>query len=274
MPLKKSLKIIFPESGFIMLHTMMVVFVLAVFALIFGRAVRHFEREGAAQTFQIEFKTLSYSKIYEAIFKISQDGPLADHLKDIWNIKDKIDSNHLITVEDESGKINLLGLKSKEADYQKRVEKSIRRLLDAKEVPVRIIESMIEEVKKGNGVASLEALESYATAGRENQAYLNRFLTVHSDGKININTAPSEVLEVLLEEENLLLVKEILSKRGKEPFLDLKQFEDLEDSTRAFLSVNSTFFTIKIANQYHRVFFKVVIHRSLGATKIVEWIEK
>jgi type II secretory pathway component PulK len=274
MPLKKSLKNIFPESGFIMLHTMMVVFVLVVFALIFGRAVRHFEREGTAQTLQIEFKTASYSKIYETIFKISQDSPIADHLKDIWNVKDKIDNDHAMTVEDESGKINLLGLKSKDADYQKRIERSIRRLLISKEVPVRIIESMIEEVKEEDNVASLESLKSYAASGRENQTYLSRFLTVHSDGKININTAPREVLEVFLEEENQLLVKEILSKRGKEPFPDLKQFEDLEDGTRALLSVNSAFFTIEITNQYNSVFFKVVIHRSLGVIKIVEWIEK
>jgi len=274
MPLRKSLEKPNSESGFIMFNTMITVFMLSVFIIIFGRAVSTFGREAQAQTFQIEFKTKSYSKIYETIFKISQDNPLSDHLQESWNLQNKMGGGFAIKVEDESGKISLLALKSKDKIFRKKIEKSIRKLLSDKGVSADIIDELVAEVKKRKDVPGLESLESYAGASPKEQACLSGFLTVHTDGKININTAARETLEVLLAEENLFLVKEILSRRGKEPFLDLKPFEDTEDSIRSLLSINSSFFTIRISDESYRVFLKVVVQRSLGEIKIVEWMEK
>ncbi|MCX6356964.1 MAG: type II secretion system protein GspK, partial [Candidatus Aureabacteria bacterium] len=51
-------------------------------------------------------------------------------------------------------------------------------------------------------------------------------LTVYSKAKVNVNTAPPEVLTSLLEEENESLVKEIVSYTQKDYFEDLTQFDE------------------------------------------------
>jgi len=51
-------------------------------------------------------------------------------------------------------------------------------------------------------------------------------LTVCSQVKVNVNTAPADVLSSLLDEENESLVKEIVSYTKKDYFKDVNQFEE------------------------------------------------
>lgn len=262
------------QSGFIMMHTLIVVFLLAVFAVVFGRAVWIFYHKTFAQTRQIQLRVQSYSKIYETIFKIIGDKTQADHLKDPWNVQEKFGDNLVLQVEDESGKVNLTALRSHDIDFEKKMETAVRKLLLSKGVSGNIVEDFIREVQGKKDTACLEELNSYSSLDGKFKTYVDRFLTLHSDGKININTAPKEVLDVLLEAENPFLVKEILLKREKDPFLDLKAIDGLTDETKKLLSVNSSFFTIKVTGEGQYSLLKVLIQRSLGETKIINWMEK
>ena len=57
--------------------------------------------------------------------------------------------------------------------------------------------------------------------GEEGKKTLLDFLTVHSDGRININTAPSEVLQTLHEEMDDALAQSIIDYRKEEDFLKI-----------------------------------------------------
>ncbi len=62
-------------------------------------------------------------------------------------------------------------------------------------------------------------------AGRR-VAGLRDCLTVFARGKVNVNTAPPEVLSALLEEENDSLVKEIVAYTRKDHFKDMAEFRE------------------------------------------------
>lgn len=81
------------------------------------------------------------------------------------------------------------------------------------------------------------------------KAGLRDCLTVFSRTKVNVNTAPPEVLTALLEEENESLVKEITSYTKKSYFKDLAEFseeigEHVPASFKARIGVGSDSFQI------------------------------
>ena len=63
-------------------------------------------------------------------------------------------------------------------------------------------------------------------ARRRRSAGLRDCVTTFSTAKVNVNTAPPEVLSALLEEENEDLVKEITRYTKRDYFKDLSQFEE------------------------------------------------
>ncbi len=88
-----------------------------------------------------------------------------------------------------------------------------------------------------------------AAARRKDGAGLRDCLTVCSRSKVNVNTAPPEVLSALMEQENDSLVKEIVSYTRTRYFKDMNQFEEeigeaIPASLRAAVSVGSDSFQI------------------------------
>lgn len=69
-------------------------------------------------------------------------------------------------------------------------------------------------------------LEMAQKGGKHGGTGLRDCLTVFARGKVNVNTAPPEVLTALLEEANDSLVKEIVAYTRKEHFKDLAEFEE------------------------------------------------
>lgn len=100
----------------------------------------------------------------------------------------------------------------------------------------------ISETKKGEEKPSAK-LDDDAFLG------LRRYLTVYSDGLINVNTAPEEVLRAWLGEDQADLAADIVSAREKEPFAKTDEIkeaigEDIPSKVLEKMKVKSAYFTI------------------------------
>ncbi|MEJ2744776.1 MAG: type II secretion system protein GspK [bacterium] len=106
-------------------------------------------------------------------------------------------------------------------------------------------------------------------------------LTVCSRTKVNVNTAPPEVLTALLEEENESLVKEITNYTRRDYFEDLADFseeigEHIPASFRARIGVGSDSFQIiaeGIVNESKKQIQAFIYMDEDGNVKILYWRE-
>ncbi len=109
---------------------------------------------------------------------------------------------------------------------------------------------------------------------------LNKFLTVNSDGLININTASKEVLLSLSEDLTGEVVDEIIAYRGENPFqkkLDVKNNISLADNVfndlQKFIDVKSNFFSITSTGDVNnsRKTITAIVQRQNNKGTILYW---
>ena len=118
--------------------------------------------------------------------------------------------------------------------------------------------------------------------GLEGETYnkLHKFLTVHSDGWINVNTAGKEVIISLSDNLSAEIADEIIAFRAENPFqtkLDFKNnisiSEDVYNEIGKFIDVKSNYFSITSSgsvNQSQKT-IRAEIMRQNNKTKIVYW---
>lgn len=108
-----------------------------------------------------------------------------------------------------------------------------------------------EEIAEKSETEGLELIDPWAPKPFFG---LRGYLTVYGDGKVNINTAPREILEVMLQDENddqESLAADIIAAREELPFEKVSDVNDDEYLREQVLSkflenfkVNSEYFTI------------------------------
>ncbi|MGM9992789.1 MAG: general secretion pathway protein GspK [Candidatus Bruticola sp.] len=108
----------------------------------------------------------------------------------------------------------------------------------------------------------------------------SEWVTVDSSGKININTAPKEVLMALDESMSQVLVDEIDSKRRSAPFKTTDELRnvtgmdaDLLFRIQDYLCVKSNTFSVdaEVLSSPGRVRLHSVVSRANGSIKILRW---
>ncbi len=111
---------------------------------------------------------------------------------------------------------------------------------------------------------------------------LDRLLTVNSDGKINLNVAPPEVLALLDESLSGGLIGEIVEKRAKEPvegWDDLLSLPGFPSSARprmaSLVSFTSSHFLVDVEVRSRNLVrhFQAVLAKKAGRCAIVVWKE-
>ncbi len=118
--------------------------------------------------------------------------------------------------------------------------------------------------------------------GTEKKPGLAAFLTVHSDrrGKVNINTAPKEVLISLDERMDEQTVGEILAYRASEPFektADLKEVPAIDQTLYSRLlgkiTAESSYFALRMTAEQGtaRMRLHAVVRRTGGKVEPVYW---
>lgn len=106
------------------------------------------------------------------------------------------------------------------------------------------------------------------------------YLTIYSDGKININAASREVLESLSENLDAAVADTIIEYRDKNPFLsveDLKNVvgidETLFNEIKGWVSVESSAFSIETEGRCQEAVarIKAVAVKEEGRLKLIYW---
>jgi len=111
---------------------------------------------------------------------------------------------------------------------------------------------------------------------------LERYLTVHSDGKINVNVAPAEVLGLLDPSLTEGVIREIVERRSREPLSswnDLAALPGFPSSVRprmaGLLAFTSSHFLAEVEVRRNSLVrrYEAVLLKKSGRCSIVAWKE-
>jgi general secretion pathway protein K len=183
---------------------------------------------------------------------------------------------------DENSKININLLRNSQGEIDEKREAQMRRLfralgvkedllnpvldwLDADDIERQdgaegyFYQNLEEPYECANGpfltvgqVFLVRGMREFDRFGEKRSKKLMDYLTIHSDGKININTAPKEVLESLGESMDSALAAAIVEYRKEEDFEsldDLRKVPGMDDEVLAeigeWITVKSSAFSIE-----------------------------
>jgi general secretion pathway protein K len=183
---------------------------------------------------------------------------------------------------DENSKININLLRNAQGEIDLKREAQMRRLfralgikeerlnpvldwLDADDIERQdgaegyFYQNLDEPYECANGpfltvgqVFLVRGMREFERFGEKKNKKLMDVLTIHSDGKINVNTAPKEVLESLGETMDSSLASAIVEYRKEEPFEsieDLRKVPGMDDEVLAeigeWITVKSSNFSIE-----------------------------
>ncbi|MBI1871736.1 MAG: general secretion pathway protein GspK [Chlamydiae bacterium] len=259
------------NTGFIFVHLILAVFLLASLLCSFQIWIAQYERQVKKSLKIFEKKIHHRSLIYRAMALLSK----ADVSK---KIEDVSESSIHLQWEDESEKFDLKELNHPDQDQREQYSRWIEKLFKKLQIPSSKIHAIFEEIHSHENLESLEEIPSLRTLMKEKDLDLSAYLTVYSQGgKININTAPKLVLEVLLEDEDPFLVERVLKKRrsGISPYHSTEELSGLSTSVLKWLTFKGSYFRIRIFDQnFKEPRMDVVLERAFGTVKVRQWIEK
>jgi len=214
---------------------------------------------------------------------------------------------------DENSKININLLRNSEGEIDERREAQMRRLFVALGLKEELLNPVLDwldadDIERQDGAEgyyyqNLE--EPYACAngpfltvgqiflvrgmrelehfGEKKSKRLMDYLTIHSDGKININTAPKEVLQSLSEDMDSALAESIVEYRKEESFESIDDLRnvpglDLLDDhriaeMREWITVKSTNFSIETHVDCNGAVasIKTIAERQGKKAKLIYW---
>lgn len=207
-----------------------------------------------------------------------------------------------VIVEDESGKLQANSIIFPNGEVNEAAYGSYRSLLATVGMELSLSESLADWLDVDDTTRSLggegqgyynKLAEPYAakngrldTIGelglvkgyeRNNVERLGRFLTVYSDGLVNVNTAPKEVLMALSEEITPEMADRVIERRKEKPFADASDiravngFETLVFSLQGRVKVKSDIFRVRARATSKGVVREVEAVVRTGSKKILYW---
>jgi general secretion pathway protein K len=211
---------------------------------------------------------------------------------------------------DENSKININLLRNSQGEIDEKREAQMRRLframgvkeerlnpvldwLDADDIERQdgaegyFYQNLEEPYECPNGpfltvgqVFLVRGMREFERFGEKKTKKLMDFLTIHSDGKININTAPKEVLESLGESMDSALAAAIVEYRKEENFEsvdDLRNVPGMDDEVLAeispWITVKSATFAIEAHVNCNGAVasIKTIAQRQGNKAKLIYW---
>lgn len=230
------------------------------------------------------------SKVYTVLEKESFAAPVDDMLLEV-------------SVEDESGKLQANSIIFPNGEVNEAAYASYRSLLGSLGMELSLSETLadwldMDDTTRSRGaegqgyynklavpyapkngrldtIGELALVKGYERGGVER---LGRFLTVYSDGLVNINTAPKEVLMALSEEITPEMAVKLIERRNEKPFADPSDiravggFETLVFSLQGRIKVKSDIFRVRSRAVSKGVVREVeAVVRTGGSKKILYW---
>jgi general secretion pathway protein K len=214
---------------------------------------------------------------------------------------------------DENSKININLLRNSEGEIDERREAQMRRLFVALGLKEELLNPILDwldadDIERQDGaegyyyqnleepcacangpfltvgqiflVRGMRELERF---GEKKSKRLMDYLTIHSDGKININTAPKEVLQSLSEDMDSALAESIVEYRKEESFESIDDLrnvpglDQIDDSRlaemREWITVKSTNFSIEAHVDCNGAVasIKTIAERQGKKAKLIYW---
>jgi general secretion pathway protein K len=199
--------------------------------------------------------------------QLQKDDSAYDALDEDWALlpehpgflSDDDEGRFKVTIEDEAGKIAINKLVA--GDKDKKVDLVIRaqleRLFEVLELDPQLIDPIIDWLDPDNNPQPFGAEDEYYQSlpspypckngplaaleelllvkgmtkeifyGQEEKKGLIHYLTLYSDGKVNINTATVEILQSLSDKIDKVLAQAIIDYRQEKPFKEIK-YDDIK----------------------------------------------
>jgi general secretion pathway protein K len=153
-----------------------------------------------------------------------------------------------VMIEDENGKINVNRAVKGNGEVDQVIYDALSRLFQREEVDVGILDALIDWIDpndegeaegnyylgldppfacKNGPLDTLSELRMIKGITDEVYAKISKYLTIYSDGKININTASKEVLVSLDDEMDEGIAEGIIQYREEEPFDTKGELKDM-----------------------------------------------
>ena len=115
--------------------------------------------------------------------------------------------------------------------------------------------------------------------GKEGREGVINYLTVHSDGRVNINTASLPVLISLSPKVDQAMAQAVLTYRKEKPFLkteDLRSipgWDPVYPQISSEITVRTNYFSMEVVGNYReaRAVVQTVVRRDGRATKVLFW---
>jgi len=233
-----------------------------------------------------QFGTESYPG--ELPESVSISGRIVDENSKI-NINELIDKNGEIDdrrVDQLVRLFNVLGLKEDlvnpildwlDSDDDERLDGAEKFYYQGLKEPYECANMPLLTIRQIFMIKGIRDIQHFGEGGEKS---LLDFLTTHSDGRININTAPSETLQTLHEDIDDALAQSIIDYRKEIDFLkidDLKNVPGIDEplfgSIKEWITVKSSAFSIEVEVKSVEAVagIKAVTLREAGKQTLVSW---
>jgi len=145
------------------------------------------------------------------------------------------------------------------------------------EHPYRCANSPLQTIEQ---IFLIKGLKEIAEFGEGKKKRLLDFLTIYSDGKVNINTAPKEVLQSLSEKLDDAVAEAIIEYRKEQDFLSIDDLTKvpgvdagLFDDLKKWITVKSSTFSITAKGTWREATanIKAVCQRKEDGLKLIYW---
>lgn len=307
------------EKGFALLAVLVILAILTPLVVNFSYSAR--VQMAGADYFSSKIKSHEVARagLESAIQALKRDNNKYDAFNEDWGRFGELsqfsgsffdEGSFVGRIDDEEGKLNINDLVYSGTQNIVMVEQ-MERFFELKNINIDLIDGVIDWLDedsetelmgaetdyyntldnpynaKNGKMASLHELrlikgvnEGLSKKGED--AALEPYLSVYGDGKVNINTAPAEVLLSLADEMDEAAVEAIISYREENPFLspdDLKKVPGLDEETRKAIAskvkVTSAYFSVKVRGTVKEVSTDIytVVRRDNGKIKIIYYGE-
>ena len=208
---------------------------------------------------------------------------IVDHLGELWSQQSLPvpigETYAFVTITDESSKIDLNRLT--EGSQGEKLRPVFYRLLEILEMDADIAEAIIDWIDtdedgfyedsyymslaspygcKNNKLDSLEEIKRIKGITPEIFNKLKNYVTISSNGLININSAPLELIQALHDDISQSMAEAVINARGAAPFLstgDIKYVsgfnKDIFADIGAIISVHGDSFAVSVVATFNEV---------------------
>jgi general secretion pathway protein K len=269
-----SLQAVNNENGIVLILTLAVVFILAVLAWEFTNAMLVEETIGNNYQNALKANCMAKSGVQYALSLLQQAGDEYRVYSEEWDEISpplSFDEGELVVkIMDEGGKLLIDSQVKEESENGQNARASVEMLLSLLEIEISDLTQFYQNAPyRSPG-------ELFAASSLK----LEDYLTVFSNGKVNINTAGAEVLQSISSKLDKDLVDSIISRRQSEPFQsvsDLQTIEGIDEETfneiESRLTVTSTWYSIysKATLMEIEQVIKAVVNKDGEKFKFVYW---